>query len=86
MEGQLAGDQITHAGAAGQRLGIRLTEGGVVMAERPRSRVGLMHHAAAEVDPVDPPGTLGEGACEESCPACHISDALPRDGTCHPDD
>jgi hypothetical protein len=32
MEGQLAGEQITYVMAEGQDLGIRLTEGGVVMA------------------------------------------------------
>ena len=84
-EGQLAGDQIARLMAEGQRLGICLTEGGVVMAMRPRRCVSLKHHAAAEIDPIHPPGALGEGACEESCPACHISDAQPRGGTCHPD-
>jgi hypothetical protein len=56
------------------------------MASRPRQHLGLTHHALAEVDPMDPLHTWGEGACEESCPACHISDTLPRGGTCHPDD
>jgi hypothetical protein len=86
MEGELIGDQVTHIMAEGQRLGIRLTEGRVVMTLRPRQRVGLAHHAAAKVDPVNPPGTGGEGAYEESCPACHLSDALPRSGTRHPND
>jgi hypothetical protein len=86
MEGQLAGDQITHVLAEGQRLGIRLTEGGVVAAERLPACVGLVHHASAEVNSIYPLGLLGEGACEESCPACDISDATPRRGTCHADD
>jgi hypothetical protein len=55
-------------------------------AERLRTCVGLMQHASAEVDPTDPLGMLCERACEESCPACHISDAPPRSGTCHPHD
>ena len=83
VEGQFAGDQITCPRAEGQRLGICLTEGGVVVAERLRAGVGLMQHASTEVDPANPPGTLGEGACEESCPARQVSDAPPRSGTCH---
>jgi hypothetical protein len=86
MEGQLAGDQVTYALAEGQCLGFHLAEGGVVMTLRPRQRVGLVHHAAAEVDPVTPLGLLSERAREESCPACHISDTPPRGGTRHADD
>ena len=86
MEGQLAGDQVPHGVAEGQCLDIRLAEGSVVKTLRPRQRVGLMHHAVAEVDPVDPLGLLGERACEESPPACHLSDTPPRGGTRHADD
>jgi hypothetical protein len=86
VEGQLAGDQITRAVTEGQRLGIRLAEGGVMAAEGLRACVGLVHHAATEIDAIDPMGLLGEGACEKSCPAGHISDTLPRRGTRHPHD
>jgi hypothetical protein len=57
-----------------------------VIVQRPCQRVGLVHHAAAEVDPIHPPGILGEGACEEPRPACHLSDAPTRRGTGHPHD
>jgi hypothetical protein len=55
-------------------------------AERLRARVGLVHHASAEVDATGPLGLLCKRAGEESCPACHISDAQPHRGTCHPHD
>ena len=86
MEGQLAGDQVTHMRAEGQCLSIRLTEGGVGVTSRVRQCGGFRHHTAAEVNPVDLSGTWGEGACEESCPACHISDTPPRGRTRHPHD
>ena len=69
--------------AEGQGLGIRLTEGGVVAAERLRACVGFVQHASAEVNSTDPAGLLCERACKESCPACHISDAPPPGETSH---